>query len=279
MDIMYQQIPDELMAEAYETVGEHGRALIKREIARLFSFFSSKRGVKSKQNYDPQTGQVLDLSRQPVQELNVSIGMDYASFPRLLATVVPALSCGTQEMHVFLPDWKRISPWILAALELSGVEDIYCPSSAGEAAESVSPADFSGFWINLGRSSDSVNSGSSQCWCEPAVLKAGVWMESPGCFDIRAIKRHHPDMEFNIYSPGKMENAQVISVERFVGLDHDVVYAPEYLLPECSRAWLGLGPGMELAWLWPGILDFIRRPSARLTCKKTLRESKWTDPL
>lgn len=276
---MYQPIPDELMAESYETVGEHGRALIKREIARLLSLFSSKRGVKSKQLYDPHTGQELSFSRQPILELNVDIKEDFASFPRLLAAIIPALCCGVREVRAFLPGRERITPWILAALELSGVEDILCPSSADYGGESVHPGDFSGFWVNLGRFSDAQNTGFGQGWCEPAGLKAGVWMDSPGRFDIQAIRKHHPDVQIKLYSPEKTENARVISGEGFVLLDHDVVYAPEYLLPECSRAWLGLGPGMEFAWIWPDILDFFRRPSARLTCKKIFRESKWTDPL
>ncbi|MFP4167261.1 MAG: histidinol dehydrogenase [Desulfonatronovibrionaceae bacterium] len=271
---------DELMGRAYEAVGEYGRALIKQALAGLYYFYAPSGRIQGKSTLNPESGQGLFRLRRPVPSLDLLIGQGYVSYPRLLAAAVPAVCCGVREIRALVQDGEQTSPWILAALELCGVEEVYFLPADSE-LPAPGEASFSKVRVELGRVADRQAAGIPNCkvWTEPRNMRAGIWQEPGSAIDCRVLTDLHPDIEFFVYSPNGMEGAKVSSKSEFTRLDHDVVYAPAKVLRDCVRAWLGLGPGMERTWLWPEILDFLQPAAARLTRNTADKENQWIDPL
>lgn len=143
------------MAKAYESLGDKGRAILKKCIARQYDVWGElpQREVNSKTF---RSGFGVEWTRAPAPWALIVCDSDYPSPAALIAALMPAVLAGVSRiLPCFLPVGGDISSSLLATLELSGVEEAYA-AEEGEVialARTLTEADGKGRIILLGRAS------------------------------------------------------------------------------------------------------------------------------
>lgn len=275
---------EEILARAYEHTSAARRAWIKKQIAHLCACYPADHCL------DKETLCRLDgsFSRTSISRhldfAGLILGSTLPAWNKVLALLVPAVMNHASATAIFITGKKpeEVPADFLTALELAGIEDIYLVSS-----------NLLHTWLHgLDRSLQAAffvpDSGTSEelAWnllpgkvkklALPwkSGLKAGVWAGKQLDWDWDVISWANPDVHFMVageqarLAPPAFEVLELDRAE-FLDLDMDVFFGPRDLFLQ-TRAFLGLYPGMEACWIWPGLdpaffyfhREFWSRPGA-----------------
>ena len=257
-------VDDDLFARAYEAVPDQRRALLKTGIARLFEWYGPSRQTAKRTDISWRGGfdSVEDLST--VDFAVVVIDASLKSSARLLAAVVPALSCGVRNVAVVRLDGGEWPQPMLAGLELAG-QELVVDMPSGRVKELLETLDASGATgIVLGVELEQgvlrslrFPTRRIEFACLRCDRTVPVWMEQDQPFDLEGLAFIHPDLVFSVHGVETVLPADGFSREGsdsqgFLDSILEVAYAPASLVDEAlDRARLVLGPGQEGCWVWP----------------------------
>lgn len=273
-------VDDAAFAAAYEATGDVGRARLKTCIARLHVVYGAAGGAGGG---EVRQGSTATRWRQGFASLEqvapcawtlVCVDAAWASAPRLLAALLPALFAGVGSVAVVRVGGE--GPWpapVLAALELAGQEVV------ADAAPVVLPALLDslahggagqgmGRLLLLGEHPDAM-------FAHARALGVPVWRDGPAPIigvagispeiapsdrlDAAALRAAHPDAVFaEVPAAPSAHGFQASLAAVACGLDHASVWL--------GHADLVLGPGHEWCWMHPGLSPawFARRAVALL---------------
>lgn len=116
-------IDDEAFAEAYETVGARRRARLKGCIAVLYESLGETPACERREQVFRQGFVLVDEDAGPSACVTVVCDDSYPWAEGLLAALMPALVAGARPDVLFRRRHGAVSPFLLTALELAGVEE------------------------------------------------------------------------------------------------------------------------------------------------------------
>lgn len=260
-------ISDDILAAAYSGTTLKCRAWMKKQTAHLCTHYGLDghhytRSLQHRASAFSRTS----MSR-PVDYAGLIIDSSPPAWNKLLALLVPAAMQGSTETGVFVlsDNPEAINPELLTAMELAGIEDIYCLdmdtlqvwlSRQGQNPECL--------FFSCSRDFNVPDKGNHpfnrRRWLNlPAgnTYRAAVWADKNHDWDWDALAWANPDVYF--LAAGEKagqapEGFEILDVEpgELKDLEVDVFFGPEEYFRE-SRARLGLSPGLEACWVWPGL--------------------------
>ncbi len=273
-------VDDAAFAAAYEATGDVDRARLKTCIARLHVVYGAAGGAGGG---EVRQGTTATRWRQGFASLEqvapcawtlVCVDAAWASAPRLLAALLPALFAGVGSVAVVRVggDGSWPAP-VLAALELAGQEVVAdaAPAVLPALLESVANGGASqgmGRLLLLGDHPDAVSA-------QACALGVPVWRDGPvpiiGVADISseivpsdrldaaALRAAQPDAVL-------VDVPAAPSVHGFQASLAAVACSPDHASAWLAHADLVLGPGHEWCWMHPGLSPawFARRAVALL---------------
>lgn len=136
-------VPDDAMAEAYESLGNEGRAVLKKCIARLYRLWGEM-PLRQQNSTRFSEDFCVEVNDVPSPYALFICEASYASPAALLAALMPAVLAGVGNLlPCFVPDENSgahgdtagsdtclpVAAPLLAALELAGVERAFCAST------------------------------------------------------------------------------------------------------------------------------------------------------
>jgi hypothetical protein len=123
-------VPDQSFADAYENTTADVRGGMKTAIARACALFPGRGMRANSRRRVWEHGFVSEEAQRPAAWALICLDEDFASAPRLLAAVMPALLSGTAAVAVIRtsssPCIAAWPPSLLCALELAGQEIAAC---------------------------------------------------------------------------------------------------------------------------------------------------------
>jgi len=236
-------VSDSELAQAYEDAAPKLRALCKHTLAVLHVFFGEAPDWEEQSLARSAHGFHVRVCSRPADWALVIVDADYASAPRLLAALMPALLARVPlVLCACTPGPAR--PELLCALELAGQEQIYALAGAQslELLRDLTAQPGQGRLVLLHRGALSglralADDAELPCWEE---RRAPVLRLCSAEADAALIRLAHPDAV-------RAEDAAPDAAYRS-GPDAVHVQAP-----------LVLPPGMEGCWLHPSLTpDFFR---------------------
>lgn len=283
-------VDDAAFAVAYETTGDVDRARLKTCIARLHVLYGAAGGAGPG---DVREGRTATRWRQGFTSLEhaapcawalVCVDAAWASAPRLLAAVLPALFAGVGAVAVLRVGGSGQWPApVLAALELAGqevvadvapevlpalLEALVASGNAGRTAGA------GGRLLLLGEHPDQVSALAHAhgvpVWRDMSLPTIGIAscgdaIDVSDCPDGAALRAAHPDATF-VDVPALPQPADgVVSSVPLAALSA-IACAPAHASAWLNHAALVLGPGHEWCWMHPGLFPiwFARRAVALL---------------
>lgn len=117
-------VPDRAFAAAYEAVPAHRRAWLKTTIAALHALYAEKPVIQTVHTSMPRNGMIVGDDCRPVSWTVIVMDASFASGPRLLGALMPALLAGVPDVSVvrMASDGSQWPDALLASLELAGQE-------------------------------------------------------------------------------------------------------------------------------------------------------------
>ncbi|AGW14255.1 histidinol dehydrogenase [Megalodesulfovibrio gigas] len=262
-------VSDEAFADAYHETVPHRRALLKSTIARLHALLGERRVSNRSTASALETGMRSIVWELRLDTLVVTLPPGFSSPSRLLAAIVPAQLAGVREILVVClrPDAEpdapaaesAISPAVLAALELAGVETCLdldmqefrnLPAILEEAGQW-------GAFITLETGCTFI---ADFLTINADALEVHCWFDDPDTFSLDDLRWLFGD-DAALYCWGNPPASLPDGVHRgpddfdaFQEVDKFLALAPEERIKEistsahlaCSKEALGL-------WLWPGL--------------------------
>ena len=256
-------VGDELFAHAYEMVPGPRRALLKTCIARLFEWYGPSRVTAVRRAEEWRGGFASVQETLPADYAVILFGPGLMSSIRLLAAVVPALSCGVDNVLAVRLGSGEWPDSLLAGLELAGIEPVV-EMDAERVKELLEELDGDGFrGIVLGVELEQGVFRSTrfptrriQFSCLKCDRRVSVWLDPEDPFDLEGLAFAHPDFDFVVHGSGAPLPAGFSRGENdfqsFLNAIREVACVPASRVGEAlDRARLVLGPGQEGCWLWP----------------------------
>ncbi len=251
---------DDLFARAYDAVPDHRRALLKTGIARLWEWYGPSRARARRKAVSWRAGFSSVEESAPADCAVVAFNGDLVSPARLLAAVVPAVTCGVDTV---LPVRLGGDAWpepVLAGLELAGLERVVQmephrlktlleeTDRAGRTCVAIGLELGPGVFRSLRFPTRNIDFTCLKCDRE-----AALWMDADDPFDLDALAFAHPDLSVSVHD-GDGDFGVFLNAIR------DIAYVPPSRVGQAlTRARLVLGPGQEGCWVWPQL-----RPEAFL---------------
>ncbi|MBG0789243.1 MAG: hypothetical protein H0S80_01970 [Desulfovibrionaceae bacterium] len=256
-------VADERFAHAYETVPGHRRALLKTAIARLFEWYGPSRTTARRLAEEWRGGFASVQDTVPADYAVVVFDASLVSPARLLAAVVPALSCGVENVLAVRLGTGEWSAPVLAGLELAG-QELVAEMDADRLKGLFEELDASGakgavLGLELPQGVFRALRFPTRriaFTCLRCDRSVPVWMDPEEPFDLEALAFSHPDLDFAVHGA---EAALPAGFSRggkdfqgFLDSIREVACAPASRVGEAlDRARLVLGPGQEGCWVWP----------------------------
>lgn len=283
-------VDDAAFAVAYEATGDVDRARLKTCIARLHVLYGAAGGAGPG---DVREGRTATRWRQGFTSLEhaapcawalVCVDAAWASAPRLLAAVLPALFAGVGAVAVLRVggSWQWPAP-VLAALELAGQEvaaDVAPEAlpallkALGASGNAGGTTEAGGRLLLLGEHTDQVaalaRAHGVSVWRDApfstiGIASCGDVIDESDCPDDAALRAAHPDATFMDVPALPQPVARAASLAPLAPLSA-VLCAPAHASAWLNHAALVLGPGHEWCWMHPGLFPawFARRAVALL---------------
>jgi len=270
-DLEHFLVSEEIMARAYSLSTADERAWMKKQIAHLCADFAPK-GLQAREETRRSNDFHSSLKRSgPLEFTGLILDKDLPAWNKILALLVPAVMYKASRIGVFIQDTdpEALPRELLTALELSGIEEIYCLKSkdllqALPALEQDTRSAFFHFGTKPLEQSGQENrinwlygQGTTLNLLSGSVLKAGLWAGEDFSWNWKILTWANPDVTFMAAGENAWQAPQdfellTMNREDFLNLDMDVFYGPVEDFGR-SRAFLGLSPGMEACWVWPGL--------------------------
>lgn len=260
-------ISDDIVAAAYSGTTLKQRAWMKKQAAHLCAHY----GLDGHHYTKSLQHRASDFSRtsmsRPVDYAGLIIDSSPPAWNKLLALLVPAAMQGSTETGVFVlsDNPATINPELLTALELAGIEDIYCLDlDTLKDWLSRQGQDLDCLFFACSRDFNVPDKGSlpfnRHRWLHlpgQKTYRAAVWADKNHDWDWDALAWANPDVYF--LAAGEKagqapEGFDILDVEpgELKDMDVDVFFGPEEYFKD-TRAPLGLSPGLEACWVWPGL--------------------------
>jgi hypothetical protein len=252
-------VPDEEFGEAYESTTPERRAWLKTCIARLHVLHGAAGMTWGRAEKQWRQGFVSVAEIRPVDWTIVFLAGEYASGPRSVAALMPALLAGVANVLVV-----RIAdegaPWaapVLAGFELAGQEAVVnlaadrVPVLLSEMANKGS-----GRFLVLGKIDEALKAAVARfaldcsphvaCWFEPVSGSLAIAGAEDACdIDEDLLSWAHPDLQIVRYDGENLEMVQEEGGFLALAGTPDLVDIVPDSIP------LMLGPGQEGCWVWP----------------------------
>ncbi len=260
-------VSDEIMAAAYAGTSLQRRAWMKKQTAHLCSHY----GLDPAQHFQRLVYQDSALSgtsiSRPVEFVGLVIDSNAAAWNKILALMVPAAVYAGSGTAVFIPDkdQSELPPDLLTALELAGIENIFC-LSLDDLTEWKNSLDdkLECIFFSVTKENHSPEQNylflGKQHWLHLSPVhfsRAAVWVGKEEHWDWEAMIWANPEVSFiaagtnSVLAPGAVQVLDM-DLSDFLKQDMDVYYGPEEYFRH-TMACLGLSPGMEACWVWPGL--------------------------
>ncbi|MFV0349420.1 MAG: hypothetical protein ACK5JO_12620 [Halodesulfovibrio sp.] len=256
-------VPDDEFGDAYEAAMPERRAWLKTCIARLHVLHGAAGMTWGRSEKQWRQGFVSVAEARPVEWTIVFMAGDYASGPRSVAALMPALLAGVGNVLVVRVA-EEGTPWaaaVLAGFELAGQEAVInlsadkVPALLDEMAGKGS-----GRCLVLGAVAPVVRdtifgfvagrSAQVACWFEPAAGSLAIAEAEEVCeIDEELLAWAHPDLQIVRYDGDNLEMAQQGAAGEGVFLA--LAGTPDLIDIVPDSIPLMLGPGQEGCWVWP----------------------------
>ncbi len=260
-------ISDEIMAAAYSGTSLQRRAWMKKQTAHVCTHYGLDGSHYTKSLQYSASGFSRTSMSRPLEYAGLIIDSSPPAWNKLLALLVPAAMQTSTDTGVFVlsEDPAAINPELLTALELAGIEDIYCldPDTLQDWLNSQRQ-DLECLFFACTRDFNVPDKGhyplDGRRWLHlpgPKTYRAAVWAGKNDNWDWDALAWANPDVYFLVAgekSGQAPEGFELLDAEPgdLQDIDLEVFYGPEEYFRE-SRARLGLSPGLEACWVWPGL--------------------------
>lgn len=258
LDSFYPE--DSVFAQAYDSVPDSRRALLKTAIARLWEWYGPQNISSAATIRSWESGFTAQDVREPVDHALIVCDAVMQSPVRLLAAVIPAVAAGVKQVGVVLlgePDLWGSS--VYTALELAGVESVFClgRSECGRLLSDISKSGVTGVHVFLG-GDDLVSgvAGHIRTFSLPVEVSA-VMFDEEGLLDFDAMSFANPGMEYSVYGRTALGQFANCSCKNGTFMDMlteeaHVAYVPDNRVAPVAKAFdLVLGEGYEYCWVWP----------------------------
>ncbi len=270
-DVEHFLVSEEIMARAYSLSTADERAWMKKQIAHLCAEFAPKE-LHIREESRRSNGFHSSFKRSgPLEFTGLILNRALPAWNKILALLVPAVMHKTSRIGVFIQDTdpEDIPRELLTALELAGIEDIYCLKN-NDLLLSLPALDqcmrsvffhFSAQPLEQSGQENRINwldgQGTTFNLFSKSILKAGIWAGTDLNWNWKILTWANPDVTFMVAGENAWQAPQhfeLLTMNRddFLNLDMDVFYGPMEDFGR-SRAFLGLSPGMEACWVWPGL--------------------------
>lgn len=283
-------VDDAAFAAAYEATGDVDRARLKTCIARLHVLYGAAGGAGAGDLREERTAMRWRQGFTSLEQVSpcawalVCVDAAWASAPRLLAAVLPAVFAGVGAVAVVRAGGT--GPWpapVLAALELAGQEVVadVAPEALPALLEALAAGAGAGGMMGaggrlllLGEHPDHISALAHArgvpAWRDarsPIIgcVPRGDATSEPDRPDNAALRAAHPDATFMDVPAQPRPTARTASLAPFVPLSA-IACAPAHASAWLNHAALVLGPGHEWCWMHPGLFPdwFARRVVALL---------------
>lgn len=244
-------VEDEAFATAYDAVDASLRARLKTNIALHHSIFGTAPSLQIRHTERANAGFVMSERRRSVSWAILVLTEHFASGPRLIAALMPALLAGVSDVQVIRLVSKESeesgqqSPWpheLLAALELAGQEQVVSAELA-DVVNYVKSQSSCGRVVLLGEDVQAqaqlahamAHMGHVNFWAEGHAPR--MYVESGQDFDTDLIRWAHPDC---ILYAEPIEQA-------------DAIFSEDMSVSPCAHAPLVLQKGCEALWMYTAL--------------------------
>jgi hypothetical protein len=257
-------VDDEAFARAYDAVPDNRRALLKTNIARLFEWYGPSRRISGREAVAWRGGFDSVQFSAPADYAVVVFDANLASPARLLASVVPPLACGVENVLAVRLGGDEWPEPLLTGLELAG-QELVTDMSLVRVKGMLEEMDASGatgvvLGLELGQGlfrSLRFPTRNIDFICLKCDREAVLWIDTDEPFDLDGLAFAHPDLSFAVHGaeialPPEGFRCEGNDFQDFLDSIREVAYAPASRVDEAlDRARLVLGPGQEGCWVWP----------------------------
>jgi hypothetical protein len=257
-------VNDQVLAQSYTLVGDFKRSWMKKYIAYLFSYYGHEPRTQCVSSARERAGFIHDTLYSPVPEVLVIAHSYPKIWNRLLASVIPAISAGVEQIYICLiKNHEEPCPEILTSLELAGVENIFLIDGPETFFANILDSVRDAGLIDLCAKSPMqkilfMSPGKAQHYIRLFFARrprALIWTENHSAWDYDILKWAHPDMEFTVGGPlaHKAPSGFVktdAAIQQLLSEKYDLFLGPEDIF-RASMVARGFSPGMEPFWLWP----------------------------
>ncbi|GEM_PF-1168217 len=258
-------ITDELLGEAYASVPDNRRALLKTCIARLWEWYGVSRTSSQAVERSFRGGFVSRELRRPMDFAVIACGADHDSPAQLLAAAVPAVAAGVRNVLAVKPKTAGWSLPQLVALELAGIESVI-ELELEEMNRLLRDLAHEGgtgrmVFVNAAREASVVDHYAFGV--RPLLLESGasvVYHAGAGPrFDLEAIAFGQAGTPMTCLGEKNEVDSPDFScanreIEYLLQVDARVAFLPVELHAQMSgRFPVVLGPGHEACWVWTEI--------------------------
>ncbi|MFW5791129.1 MAG: hypothetical protein ACOCVU_00570 [Desulfohalobiaceae bacterium] len=264
-----RKVADQDFSLAYAAVADSRRALLKTCIARHLSWIETGDLQRVASRLDYRQGFTVFRRSSPAEGLILALAPGVRSPARLLASVLPAVAAGVEELAVVLPvDQPDREEPLLTALELAGCECVFRADTAARDRLfcETAAAGCDVRMVSMGESPEAMAADMQQLVSGGRVmllpglsLRVGLWWDEDDPLDIGAVFWAHPDLAIECWN-GPAEGVPQSWIRRegtwkgCLDCRYDALYVPTGKVEgAASCAHLVLGPGHEGCWAWPGL--------------------------
>jgi hypothetical protein len=256
-------VPDEAFGDAYEAATPERRAWLKTCIARLHALHGAAGMTWGRAEKQWRQGFVSVAEMRPVDWTIVFLSEEYASGPRSVAALMPALLAGVANVLVvrIADQGAHWAASVLAGFELAGQEAVV---SLSVDRVPVLLADMarkgSGRCLVLGKIDEALKAAVTRFTLECSPFVAGWFEPVPGALaiaeaedaceiDEELLAWAHPDLQIVRYDGDNLEMVQQDASGEggFLAL----AGTPDLIDIVPDSIPLMLGPGQEGCWIWP----------------------------
>lgn len=266
-DWLNSHIPDDqLFAQAYQSIPDTRRALMKTAIARLYDWYGPQKVIQQEVTQQWTSGLGSTVRFGAVDFAVLLFDTTILSSARVLAALIPAISSGVKNVLAVRID-DEATPWdsaLLTGFELAGQEMLVSLTSAHVRRLFFELRDCgaTGGVTVLGPQAAGVKLSELQAasgmefWRPRYTRAASVWMDGSSTFDLEALAFTHPDVQFAVFGtevdfPSDKFQYGSGEFDEFLSSILNVAYVPDnHVQTTLRHAKLVLGPGQEGCWLW-----------------------------
>lgn len=212
------RLNDAVMAQAYDSVAPALRACIKTGIAFQYALYGEQPNQEARYICDSARGFAHGMQYRPAAWTMLFLGPDYASGPRLVAALMPALLSRVPLVGIAclgaLP-----SQAVCASLELLGVEDIFCLADLPAAQHLLQQLADANTPYGPGRALFLHKGELAPLEQAARLLNLGLWQEAAApriamqaysVCDAKTLQWCHPDVQFITENNSNMQEADAV---------------------------------------------------------------------